>query len=160
MGTQAAPFLFLPPLLVGVVLLLLFIFRERRHSDQPEQSFRLGRDRLAKGYLGALVVLSILSLWAALAQHLTDLAFLYFIAFAVLLMFLLTVIVLPMLPLLGQLGFASVIGVASGSTVPALVIGALLHYPLVPSALVGVVLSAAFSLAAGWPLLRSSRLVA
>jgi hypothetical protein len=160
MGTEAAPILFGIPFAVCLTVLLVFVLRERRRSEHAERVLGLGRGRLAAGYFGALCVLLAWCIVASLLDGEPQVAALYFIVFGLLLIVMLTVIVLPIFALLRKFGWLSLLGIVCVGIVLSVTLGILFGGVVVPSALVGGTMSAAFSVAARLPLVRSGRMSA
>ncbi|WP_449302066.1 hypothetical protein [Pseudoxanthomonas mexicana] len=127
MATDFAVAYFWLPVLIGIIVLLGIAFIGRNRRSTSTSLLGLGRSRIARGYLGALVVLFIYSaidsvllgrtkvalghVTAAEAHRLTPGWTLYlFILMAPFVVFLLSIVGLPALALLRRLRFMSVSG--------------------------------------------------
>jgi hypothetical protein len=137
MGSEIAIPVFGPLILLGVVALVLLAIAGRSSGPAESALLGLGTRRLAKGYLGALVVLAVYNYVDTIDLSHTKVtrgdvtaaeAARYFWGWYVfglclitpLVIFFITVLGLPLLALLRRFGFASVLGGLVGSQLVAL----------------------------------------
>jgi hypothetical protein len=129
-----------------------------RQLDTSNRTLGLGRSRIATGYLAAMFALVPIVL--LLARQDLGVAILAVLMFVPLLVLLLTIVGLPLIALLRRLGVASGVGFTLSCGLIGLLTGMVFDWTMWASALVAVVLAAAFSVGSRLPLLKSASMQA